>query len=260
MSKKITVQDSIEAFIDYALPVIMKEEDVPKCNFIFTKEGLYWLYDMKNSGNLPVNTKNLEMLKNQNDPNCPNIYIKDHILFFSYLAQITTKQLLLYEKYGERRIPYGHLKHLIRRIWLRMGTNDLNNVENFLNRQLEFVQDETFDDYRFETEIANFYNHKVTAMSGANCSWDESTRSMKFKIYDNDKYHSLPHIFYDIFDKTCYIYAVQNDADRKKVQKVERLLYKLNKGIENPTSHLLVITFTDKAANEMKERIIKQGR
>lgn len=237
MSKKITIEDSIEFFIDYAIPAIMNEDEVPKCNFVFNQEALDWLYDMKNIASLSINTKNLEMLKKQDDPNCPTMYIKNHMLFFSYLTEIATTQLRLYEKHGEQRTPFRHLRYLIRRIWLRMGINDFNNVENFLNRQLAFVQDETFDDYRFETDIADFYNHRVTAISTANCSWDESTRSMKFKIYDGNKYHSLPHIFYDIVDKTCYIYAVQNDPDRHKLPKVERLLYKLNKGIENPNIH-----------------------
>ena len=32
----------------------------------------------------------------------------------------------------------------------------------------------------------------------------------------------------------------------------------MEKKIENPLSHILVITFTQKAANEMKERILKE--
>lgn len=73
-------------------------------------------------------------------------------------------------------------------------------------------------------------------------TWDESTRKAMLWIgNDEDKTHSLPQIYYDIClegeQKVCYISAVQNELSRKKIPKVERLLYKLNKDIEEENVH-----------------------
>lgn len=269
MDIKITIKQTIECFLNDTIQEIMHEYEVPKCNFIFSQEAFKWFDNIINNTYqtnehlLPnIKKENIDILKNQNDPNCPTLYIKDHIQFFSYLTDIVNSQNYLYMKHGRKAIPLNLLKKTMRRIWLRMGVNDFNNVESFLKKQLEFLKDETFDEYRFETDIDEFYKYRVTVHNTANFTWDESTRGMKFKIYDDDnwQYHNLPHIFYNIVKDTCYIYAVQNDRNRKKSPKIERTLYKLNKGIENPTIHpsmvysmkLFIKLLKDKGINTIK--------
>jgi len=201
-----------------------------------------------------VGIDDINKLREQNDNNCPNIYIKDHIKFFQYLTEITNNLVTLYNKYGEHKSARALLILVMRRIWLRMGVNDFNNVETFLKRQLEFIDNELFNDYSYDgINIDKFYDYDVKAQNRIGRTWDEATKCVKFSINDGDNYHSLPHIFYGVEDNTCYIYAVQNDFDRKRVPKIERLLYKLNKNVENPNVHPSMVYSMKLFINFLKE-------
>lgn len=244
MNDKVTFEETVELFVNNTIYEIINESETPRFNIIFNKEAyklFYYIMEnpFKKEGYWTPNIehKDIEKLKELSHGDYPTIYVKDHIKFFEYLTEITNNLINLYNKYGEQKSPRSLLIQVMRRIWLRMGVNDLNNVEKFLFKELEFIKNDMFDDYRFVIGIDEFYTYEVKAKTVVNRTWDESNRSMTFKIYDEFGYHSLPHILYDIIDDTCYIYAVQNDYHRKRISKIERLLYKLNKGVENPNVH-----------------------
>ena len=244
MNNRVTFEETVELFVNNTIYEIMSETEVPRVNIIFNKEAYKLFYHImenpfKKEGYWTPNIKHedIKKIEELSHGDYPTIYVKDHIKFFEYLMEITNSLINLYNEYGEQKSPRALLIQVMRRIWLRMGINDFNNVEKFLSNELEAIKNNLFDDYRFETKIDEFYSYEVKAKTVVNRTWDESNRSMSFKIYDEFSYHSLPHILYDIIDDTCYIYAVQNDYYRERISKIERLLYKLNKGVENPNVH-----------------------
>jgi len=156
--------------------------------------------------------------------------------------EIVNQQLRLYEIYGERRSARNHCKCYMKRFWLRMGLEDFTNVEQFLERELTFIQNNNFEYLRLEKKITEFYGNDVYLCSRLGTTFDESTRQMAFWIQTQDKKkHDLPYIHYGITEengkKVCYIFGVQNKFLRERIPKVERTLYKLNEVIEEENVH-----------------------
>jgi len=130
---------------------------------------------------------------------------------------------------------------LMRRIWLRLGPEDFDNAELFLQKQLDFLKNMEFDNPNEEQKF-NFHQENQITYEVEKCeTWCETTRRMHFRIYDSRDYHDLPKIYYEIreenSEKVCYIYAVQMGKDIHRIKSIERNLYKLNQGIENSKVH-----------------------
>lgn len=187
--------------------------------------------------------KDIEKLsiENQSNLECPTIFIKDHQLFFELLTNIINEQVSLYYDYKDVQNARKVAFHLLRKIWLRMGPEDFNDVELFLQKQLEFLKSREFDNPHNEMYIKDYNGNKITyevEMSNPCC---ESTRRMSFKIYEENEWHNLPKIYYDICEengeKVCYIGAVQNGEKRNRIKSIERKLYKINKGIPESKVH-----------------------
>ena len=259
---KVEFKEIIEIFINRTLSDLNSETEVPKINIVFKDEAFDLFYYVMNNpfqtgeSWIPnIKEKDIQALKKQYDKNCPTIYVKDHMKFFHYLTEIVNNQAKLYTRYKDYRDARALSIKLMKIIWLRMGVNDFNNVEEFLERQLEFLKNDIFNNYKNELTIENFYGYNVTVQANINNLYDETPLGLNFKIYDqdNNSYHSLPHIFYGIENDTCYIYAVQNDRERTRIPKIERLLYKLNKGIENPNVHPSMVLSIMLFINILKE-------
>ena len=90
-------------------------------------------FQMENAWTPDIKEKDIEFLKTQYYKDAPTIYVKDHIHFFKCLTDIINHNIDLYQKYNDYRSARGYAISYLRRIWLRLGPNDLNNVENFLN-------------------------------------------------------------------------------------------------------------------------------
>lgn len=245
---KVSFKETVELFIYKTIPQIREESEIPNCNFIFPQDAYLLFESVKNNpfisrdGWTPnITDTDLDRIKleNNQNKNIPTILVKDTYTFFNTLKEITNSLLRLYNVYGEHFIPRALHILVLKRIWLRMGPNDFNNVEEFLKKQLEFIENDMFDKYKFEEKYTELKEYEVIIKSNLNRTWDESPRNIGFSIKDKEgNIHSLPHIHYGISeDNTCYIYAIQNELKPSKIKKVERLLYHLNEGIEEPKNH-----------------------
>lgn len=164
--------------------------------------------------------------------------------------EIINQQLKLYAMYGECRSARNYCQCYMKRVWLRMGSEDFINVEKFLERELKFIQNNNFDYLSVGKKITEFYGNDVYIRAGLGTTFDEATRQMHFWIQtDKNEKHDLPYIHYGIMqgdsEKVCYIFGVQNYFFRQKVSSINRALYKLNKNIENkdiPPSRIFVLT------------------
>lgn len=246
MNREINFKETVELFVNTIIYDIVNEVEIPRINFIFNSDAYNLFYDiMKNPFELKkgwtpdIKEEDINFLKNSIDYKYPSIYIKDHIKFFTYLTDITNSSIKLYNKYNESKLSRQHLMHILRRIWLRMSPSDFNNIEEFLKRQLLFIKTDIFEELKFksckdENTIDIFNNNKINATNSINRTWDESTKSMIFRIKTDNIEHTLPNILYDIIENTCYIYALQNEAKSNKNKEIEKQIYKIYRGNSQP--------------------------
>lgn len=245
MRNIVYFKEVVELFLNNTIYELKSEKETPDLNFIFNEAGIQLFTYIKNNPFIlqnrwtpNISNQDIEFLLNRRSKNAPTIFVNDSIIFFETLTKIINSQMQLYNEYGEQKSARQLLIQILRRIWLRMGVDDIRNVNLFLNKQLQFVKNRIFDSYKFEKKVSSFFDYDVSAICTANRTWDESTRSMHFKIHDNDSNYELPKILFDIDnDNVCYIYGIQNDTHENKDKKIERLLYKLNKGINEPNQH-----------------------
>lgn len=248
----VEFKEVVELFTYTTAHDMKNESDIPKVNIIFPKSTFkLFRYVQENpftkDGYLipNISDEDIENLKpeNQNMEGIPTIIVKNPVLFFELLTDITNAWLDQKEKY----YGYGSGRALfiknIKRLWLRMSPSDFTNVEEFLRLQLNFLTSTTFDEYiKTDKGVGEYEEYKIESSKECNDSWCETNDKMKFSLYDDAKnYHELPSIYFATEtenDKTtCYIYAIQNGYDKKVNKKISRSLYKLNRGVENPNVH-----------------------
>jgi len=241
--KSVELREMVELFAQCTIYEIKSEEEVPNINFIFGKDGFELFEDVMNNPHVlkgfwspNIDQKDIDFIHNRSNDDCLTLSINDSNLFFKYLTDINNSLIELYDYYGVDSSPRYSAMNLMRRIWLRMGVVDTQNVEEFLNKQLQFVNNRTLDT-RSPVKVGTFYDYDVFMNTMVNRTYDETTRLMTFTIMNDKDEYVLPSILYDIDDNgTCYIYGVQNKGTVKS-KAIERKLYKLNKGIENPNVH-----------------------
>ena len=241
---QVQFREMVELFLNTSIYDLKSEEEVPKINIQFDSDGLelfrslvekpfkserYWTDDAKQED---INY----LVEHWNDKDCLTICVSDSVRFFQLLTNILNSLLKLYDFYGIPSSPRVLATNLMRRIWLRMGITDVENVELFLEKQLEFINNMTFDQKEKEV-VSSYCDCDVKMHTFLNRTFDETTRSMVFTIEDGKEVYELPHILYDIDDNnTCYIYGVQNKS-KNNSKSIGKKLYKLNKGIENQNVH-----------------------
>lgn len=250
MHNKVVFKEIVELFINHIIYEIKNETEIPRFNIIFTNDAYQLFYKLTNNpfikeGYYTPNIKeeDIDTLKSLNKKDLPTIYVKDHIKFFYYLTEITNNLLELYNKFGEVKSARNLAIQIMKRIWLRMNVNDFNDVELFLVKQLDFLRNNSLDNYKNKKIITYFLEYKVFAQSDVNPVWDESTRCMNFKIYDFPSFHDLPRILYDITGNTCYIYGIQKIPFEKKIPEIDKLIYKLYRGNDQPNKILAMKLF-----------------
>ena len=247
----VEFNEVVELFVhSIVLDIMLEEEQTPRFNIIFSDECLEWLRELlknpfkKDGYWIPnmtdVDIKRLER-ENQCFSGCPTVIVKDYKLFFKLLTDICNEQVGLYYDYGSDISARAVSLVILRKIWLRMGPDDFFDVELFLSKQLQFIKNREFDNPDEEIYLKNYNGYKITYEVEMCEMWCESTRRIEFKIYDGMEYHSLPKVYYDICSENgelvCYISAVQNGYDRKRIKYIERELYKLNSGIDDSKVH-----------------------
>lgn len=265
--EKIEFRELVELFLTRSIYEIKSENETPNINFKFGEDGFILF---KNIVDIPyvkegywtpnAEDKDINFIhSNNNNDDVPTIYINDSTNFFEYLTNIINSLIELNSEYGMTLSSRNIAMHVLRRIWLRMGIEDVANIESFLEKQLQFTRNRLLDTYGKE-KIISFNDYEILMRSEVNQTWDETTRSMIFTMKKDDDTYELPHILYDIDDDgVCYIYAVQSSR-RNKNKSIERELYKINKNIDNPNVHPSKVYSMLLFINELKKKKISKIR
>lgn len=273
----VAFKEVVELFVNSVVSELNSGKEIPKLNIIFpksafklfkyvkehpfTKEG-YWTPDIGDS--------DIEKLRieNQQDKNCPTIYINDPVKFFELLTELINSYLDHKEKYYQGKSGRAILLHSFNMILLRMGVQDFENPEAFLQKQIDFLKSNIWDDYiirdwflKSAVRLGDFEDARILAAKNEAESWCETSDKMTFVLYDEksheDEINSLPSIYYGIREENgesiCYIYAIQNERNKVESKRLSRKLYKLNKGITDANVHpgqvLVLKTFIEMLKN-----------
>ena len=262
-------KEAVTLFLDRTMSDLKNESEIPALNIVFP-DSAFKLFEyikehpFEKDGSYvpPLYDRDIEKAKieNNSNPELPTINIHNTVKFFELLTDIINSW---HDKKNKHWGSYGHRALFIqniKRLFLRMSPNDMLNIESFLQRELSFIQDKTFDEYIGKNTIISEYEGYIlkTALEEAP-SWCETTNKMTFFLTnDNNEFHTLPSIYFGITEEygeqVCYIYAIQNERHRAENKRIQRTLYKLNKGIENPDVNPASILVLQTFINMLKEK------
>lgn len=262
-------KEAVTLFLDRTMSDLKNESEIPALNIVFPDNAFKLFeyikehpYTKDGSYVPPLYDRDIEKAKieNNSNPNLPNIIIHNPVKFFELLTDIINSW---HDKKNKHWGSYGHRALFIqniKRLFLRMSPNDMLNIESFLQRELSFIQDKTFDEYIGKnTIIGEYEGYQLKTSLEEAPSWCETTNKMTFFLTnDNNEFHTLPSIYFGITEEygeqVCYIYAIQNERHRAENKRIQRTLYKLNRGIENPDVNPASILVLQTFINMLKEK------
>lgn len=140
---------------------------------------------------------------------------------------------LLLKAYLEKIAKYmvinkDSIKYLIIKLFMRICSDDLNDINSFLYRQICYIEDRLF------YTVYNFMGNKMRVLSCDAIGY-ESPTFLKITISDKEDAYTLPSVFYGIDKNVCNVYAIQNlDKPKNSLQKkYNRLFYRFNENIQD---------------------------
>ena len=245
LSKRI---ETIKIFISQVLEGLQNQKyDTPVINFVFDTQDIEEInrllnqkYPNDKSVEKGINILKKVNLEHQNKQQEDAIYIivKNYIDFFQWLDRIVKE----YNKTNETI----EIKVLVYTIWLRVGSNDISNINTFLKRQYNFMQNDNFFESQ-PTVFKEFKNYQIVYNNQKNNPFYETNRKIQISIAKknnsfNDStstvYYDFPYIHYGLAleDNTpvCYIYGIQDYENRRKDSTIKESLREERKGLRNP--------------------------
>lgn len=261
-SLKPTFENVTREFITKTLYKILFSEELPNFRFDFREDKAIAfieevLKDYSDQHNFYKEKAEriVRTIKGKNDGNelTPTIVVNDYKEFFELLRQFYERDIELYFlRTGMSGFSRYEKDNCFEQIWLRATPDDFNNCEEFLKKQVDMINDDTFAKYDEETclgKLTFLENNILCVKNGIARTWDENSRELEIKIYDKNYYnnkelfyrphYTLPVIRYGIYKrdgkKVCFIGSIQNKSDSYKKdklgKKVERAKYKANDGV-----------------------------
>ena len=188
------------------IKLVFKKEDIEKIKEIILEE------ESINEGYYVLN-KNLEEYTERRDENTNYIVISDYIKF-TELIYCMYEFLTDNEKHYQTTIDTYFLT-----IWLRMGVNDLSNVEAFLKKQYYFLLNDYYMNKGYEFR-GKKNGYDLCYETRPNASYFESNKHLTFYLNDekHNKKYRFPSIHYAIINEDgemkCYFYGIQNLEDK----------------------------------------------
>lgn len=179
---------------------------------------------------------------NNVDYNKPVVEINDYKLFF---YSINKYVCTLYNTYmnncykDENRVLFT-FQLMLKYIWLRMTPEDFKNPENFFIKNIEMVENNTFDEYYNNDGILLKLDDKyhVGVRNRFASTFDEENKEIELYIKSNDNEKDyLPVIRYGIYKKDgktiCEIGSIQtkNHIDDTKLEVVNDYRRELNRKV-----------------------------
>lgn len=172
---------------------------------------------------------------NISEPNTivPTLTIKDKNKFDSMLLKYLSKAANFYEArfydkvYTCDMIEFKteYIKSLMTLLWSNATGEDFSNPCEFLRKRTNFFDEDILD------ENINYFETSLGKVSYKKCKdqmFNETPYCLEFSIDDNP----LPVVRYGISDGKAYIYSIQNITKITRDKKLNRVMYKVNEGLD----------------------------
>lgn len=256
-----TFENVTREFITETLYKILFSEEIPNFKFVFMEdEAINFIKKVLNKYTQKYEfykekaqeiIKELEQ-KSNNNSKAPVMIVNNYKQFFELLRQFYEKDIELYfSRTKMSGFPRYEKDNCFEQIWLRATPDDFNDPEQFLKKQVDMINENTFEKYDDEKYIGriDFLDGNILCIkNGIARTWDENSRQIEITIYDKNYYYKdliyrpcyiLPLIRYGIYEKNghkiCFIGSIQDKNDNYKKndlnKKINRKKYKLNEGV-----------------------------
>jgi len=263
-----TFENVTREFTTDTLYKLLFSEDLPNFKFEFREdeaidfiENILKSYSDKYDFYKEKSKKILQTIKPKSEGNLetPVMIVNDYRQFFELLRQLYEKQIELYfSRTGMSGFTRYEKNNFFEQIWLRATPDDFNNPEEFLKKQVDMINDSTFEKYNEETclgKIEFLDNNILCVKNGIARTWDENSSEIEIKVYDkkyydnkelfNRPHYEFPVIRYGIYEKDgkkiCSIGSIQDKSDSYNKteldKKMDRKKYKVNEGIADEDTY-----------------------
>lgn len=238
--KKPQVFKFLKYFISHTVNEINNEYNMSFIKFVFNAEDIDLISDKLDldSDNIRrginILKRNIREYNANRNEDINYIKVNDTYKFFSLLNRI-------YEQVKNEKKASAN--DLIRSIWLRMGVNDLEDVNGFLKQQLDFLYgDRLFNNTYQVFEKDN--NYKLVYDDSENEDCFETNNHLELSFINRDykqglekEKYSLPVVHYAISYESegpvCYIYGIQSLDNQRKDDSVKDYIKEYKKPLRN---------------------------
>ena len=260
--KYIDMNEVIKLFINNIYNFLISGEKISKVKISFAKEDYEYLKTI-------FDEKSMDKISKDIDAEYL-ISVTDAKKFFQKLTTLVNLHIETFVKYYPDFNIRAEIEGYLKYVWLRMTPYDFLDVQKFLDLQISYAMNEKYFDnliYYNGAVISGFVvgdyeGYTVTASKDMNNYYYETDTAIRYELYDKESRASyyLPMIHYGIDTlnekPVCHIYGLQQDVYGKQDKKIERSLYKLNKGISNPDNHPSFVLALNLFINMLKDNDI----
>jgi len=238
--KKPQMFKFLKYFISHTVNEINNEYNMSFIKFVFNAEDIdliSYKLDLDNDNirrGINILKRNIREYNANRNEDINYIKVNDTYKFFSLLNRI-------YEQVKNEKKASAN--DLIRSIWLRMGANDLEDVNGFLKQQLDFLYgDRLFNNTYQVFEKDN--NYKLVYDDSENEDCFETNNHLELSYINRDykqglekEKYSLPVVHYAISYESegpvCYIYGIQSLDNQRKDDSVKDYIKEYKKPLRN---------------------------
>lgn len=238
----------VKLFISRTVNEINNEYNMSFIKFVFPEEDIDLISKKLNLDNDSIKS-GINILKRNireynKDEDINYIKIDDTYRFFYLLNKV-------YEEFKNHKTNmdpfnvggYKSAKDLIRSIWLRMGVEDIDHVNDFLYQQLAFLYGAKFFNGQYKTfEKDDQYKLVYDDVMNEDCfetnnHLELSYVNKNYKAGHEKEKYSLPVVHYAISYEdcvpVCYIYGIQNLDNQRKDDSVKDYIKEYKKSLRN---------------------------
>lgn len=171
---------------------------------------------------------------NDNSLFVPTLMIKDKNKFDEALMKYYCEAHKFYEGTLDEDINYD--KAILTLLWNNATTDDFNDPINYINRYIDFLNNSI--SLENDTYYSEILDSNINIQIKKEPIYEETPYALYIKSTKNNLYYDFPVVRFGISNNTCFIYAVQQEKNKKEItednlkyqKKIHRLLFKVNEG------------------------------